>query len=256
LRPPTSLRQASRLGIRNASWLHHTTHAVGSWASSQWVAGLRAASKVGQLIAVGAGLVALVLALGGAFFPPLEVFAAGFEMASVTGAEVATVADVGLAASGHGSWTAVGTDALSVLPAGAGRLVTKAVPALREGRFLVPTTVVHASTGTPSMSVQELRATWGQPRTFFQHFNDHGGDFGANTFDEYIQQGHELLKESQAGMHVTKVDATGVIRVYDPATERFGAYNSDLTTRTFFRPNPESHGLADNWSYWLTQEGS
>lgn len=33
-----------------------------------------------------------------------------------------------------------------------------------------------------------------------------------------------------------KTDMDGIIRVYDPETNTFGSYNSDGTTRTFFKP--------------------
>jgi len=33
-----------------------------------------------------------------------------------------------------------------------------------------------------------------------------------------------------------KRDLDGVLRVYDPSTRSFGAYNRDGTTRTYFKP--------------------
>ncbi len=47
----------------------------------------------------------------------------------------------------------------------------------------------------------------------------------------------------------TKIDSDGVIRVYDPNTNTFGAYNHDGTTRTFVRPSSGA-------SYWAKQPGS
>jgi hypothetical protein len=251
-----ALRQASHIGVRNASWLHRVRHAIGSSISTTWVAALKAASKVGQTIAMAAGLAALVLAFGGAFFPPLEVVAAGFEVASLTGASVAAVADVGLAASGHGPWTAVGVDALSLAPAGLGRLVTKSAPALREGRFLTPTTVVHASSGTQAETMAMLRAKWGQLDTLVEHFSRHGADFGATSIPEYVEQSQVLMREGLAGKFPTKLyKPDGSFRIFDRATDRFGSYNRNLTTKTFFRPDPVKHGFADNWDYWLDQDG-
>jgi hypothetical protein len=252
----TALRQASHMGVRNTSWTHRVGHAISSWTSAHWVSTLRVASKVAQAVAVGAGLVALVLALGGAFFPPLELFAAGFEAASLTGAGIAGVADAGLAASGHGSWTTVGADALALAPAGLGRLVSKAAPAAREGRLLIPTTVVHAGSGTSPELSDAIRARWGDPDSLDNHFDRHGGDFGATTVNEYISQSQELLRGGIAGQFPTRIDRTdGVIRIFDPATDRFGSYNQDLTTKTFYRPNPARHGRPSNWAYWLVQRG-
>ena len=43
-----------------------------------------------------------------------------------------------------------------------------------------------------------------------------------------------------------KLDAD-VLRVYDPSTGAFAAYNLDGTTKTYFKPN--------NPSYWQRQPG-
>ena len=142
-----ALGQASHEGIRNASWMHHFTHAVGHWASTQWAGALRELSKAASVVSVLAGLGALVLSVAGIFFPPLEAAAAVLETISLVSAFIAGSADTVLAATGKGSWTAVGLDALTLLPTGLAKVVTKAAPAIREGRFLRPTTVAHASTG-------------------------------------------------------------------------------------------------------------
>jgi pyocin large subunit-like protein len=47
---------------------------------------------------------------------------------------------------------------------------------------------------------------------------------------------------------LAKIDADGVIRVYDPATNTFGSYNANGTTRTFFKPTSPT--------YWDRQPGS
>jgi hypothetical protein len=142
-----ALGQASHEGIRNASWMHHFTHAVGHWASTQWAGALRELSKVASVVSVLAGLSALVLSVAGIFFPPLEAAAAVLETISLVSAFVAASADTMLAATGKGSWTAVGLDALTLLPTGLAKVVTKAAPAIREGRLLRPTSVAHASSG-------------------------------------------------------------------------------------------------------------
>jgi len=142
----SALQQASHAGIHNQSWFHHVTHSVGHWASTHWTATLREVSKAGTIVSALAGAAALILAVAGVAFPPLEAAAAALETVSLVSAVAAGMADTALAATGKGSWTAVGVDALSLAPAGLGKLVTKAAPLIREGRFLKPSTVVHAST--------------------------------------------------------------------------------------------------------------
>jgi hypothetical protein len=142
-----ALHQASHAGIHNQSWLHHVTHVVGHWASTHWTAALREVSKVATVVSAVAGVAALILAVAGVLFPPLEATAAVLETVSLVSAVVAGAADTALAASGKGSWTAVGVDALTLAPAGLGKVVTKAAPLLRESRLIKPSTVVHASEG-------------------------------------------------------------------------------------------------------------
>jgi len=54
----------------------------------------------------------------------------------------------------------------------------------------------------------------------------------------------------------TKIDGKGVIRVYDPETNTFGAFNPDGTTRTFFKPSPLHHKYPTNLDYWHAQPGT
>ncbi|CAB4243600.1 Pyocin large subunit-like protein (fragment) [Methylacidimicrobium sp. AP8] len=44
------------------------------------------------------------------------------------------------------------------------------------------------------------------------------------------------MGRAQAEGLPTKIDSEGVIRIYDPATNTFGSYNADGTTRTFYKP--------------------
>jgi type VII secretion system ESX-1 substrate len=143
-----ALQHASHAGIHNQSWFHHVTHSVGHWASTHWTETLREVSKIGTVVSALAGAAALVLAVAGVAFPPLEAAAAALETVSLVSAVAAGMADTALAATGKASWTAVGVDALSLAPAGLGKLVTKAAPLIRESRLIKPSAIVHASDGT------------------------------------------------------------------------------------------------------------
>ncbi len=87
--------------------------------------------------------------------------------------------------------------------------------------------------------------SWGNPGTLARHFRDHGADFAATSADDYARQASEFLQQPGT---LTKIDADGVIRVYDPAANTFGAYNPNGTTRTFFKPSSPT--------YWDGQPGS
>jgi RHS repeat-associated protein len=100
--------------------------------------------------------------------------------------------------------------------------------------------------GSLGLSAEE---SWGNANTLEDHFLRHGADFGATSAEDYASQASEFLQRSQAEGLPTKIDADGVIRVYDPNSNTFGAYNPDGTTRTFFKPSSGA-------SYWGNQPGS
>jgi pyocin large subunit-like protein len=106
----------------------------------------------------------------------------------------------------------------------------------------------RAVKGAPRAIRLPASETWGNPRTLARHFRDHGGDFAAKSADEYAEMASDFLHRSQLQRLPTKIDADGVIRVYDPATNTFGAYNPSGTTRTFFMPK---RGV----EYWNDQPG-
>ena len=100
----------------------------------------------------------------------------------------------------------------------------------------------------------QLGNTWGHG-DLMDHFGRHGAYFGAKSADEYADMASVFLQRSQATGLPTKVDANGVIRVYEPATNTFGSYNPNGTTKTFFKPDPAIHGYATNMDYWIDQRG-
>jgi hypothetical protein len=111
-----------------------------------------------------------------------------------------------------------------------------------------------AGGGSMKLPVSE---TWGRPETLAKHYKDHGADFGAASGEEYAQMASEFFQRGLLDKLPTKIDPkTGAIRIYDPATNTFGAYNATGTTATFFKPDPSVHGYATNWDYWLSQPGS
>jgi hypothetical protein len=90
--------------------------------------------------------------------------------------------------------------------------------------------------------------SWGNPSTLARHFRDHGADFGATTAEDYASQASKFFQRGiQDGLPI-KIDEEGVIRIYDPETNTFGAFNPNGTTRTFFKPTSPT--------YWSRQPGS
>lgn len=90
--------------------------------------------------------------------------------------------------------------------------------------------------------------TWGNQETLADHFKQHGKDFGSRNAQHCADQASDFLRSSRAQRLPTKIDADGVIRVYDPKTNTFGSFNPDGSTKTFFKP---TRGV----DYWNSQPG-
>jgi pyocin large subunit-like protein len=100
----------------------------------------------------------------------------------------------------------------------------------------------ESRTRSSSFSVA-LRATqtWGNPASLPDHFARHGADFGARDAQEYARMASELLQRARSEGLPAKVDDDGVLRVFDPRSGAFGAYNRDGTTKTFFKPGSRGY---------------
>lgn len=119
---------------------------------------------------------------------------------------------------------------------------------------LRPATAPPAATPSAPASTEKSRAppptrtTWGRMGTLQDHFDRHGADFSATSPDDYAAQAWQFLQRARAGGLLMKWDVEeSTLRVFDPASRAFAAYNRDGTTKTFFRPN--------NASYWDRQPG-
>lgn len=99
-------------------------------------------------------------------------------------------------------------------------------------------------------------ATWGRADSLADHFARHGGDFGAATEAQYAERASGFFQQGLRDGLPTKLNPKdGSIRIYDPESNTFGAYNADGTARTFYKPDPSQHGYATNWDYWVSQSG-
>ena len=85
------------------------------------------------------------------------------------------------------------------------------------------------------------RQTWGNVGSLPDHFARHGRDFQARDADDYARQAWEFLQRAKAEGLPMKRDDEGVLRVYDPKTRAFAAYNRDGTTKTYFKPESRDY---------------
>ena len=83
--------------------------------------------------------------------------------------------------------------------------------------------------------------TWANPASLPDHFARHGSDFGARKAEDYARLAAEFLRQGRVKGYPAKLDDRGTLRVYDPHTGTFGAYNRNGTTKTFFKPRDASY---------------
>lgn len=91
------------------------------------------------------------------------------------------------------------------------------------------------------LSHSDILRSWGNPTSLQDHFARHGRDFGARNADEYALLAYQFLHRATVEPYRAKIDNQGVLRIYDPQTGSFGAYNPDGTTKTFFKPGSSGY---------------
>ena len=106
-----------------------------------------------------------------------------------------------------------------------------------------PAPAVQAAVKAPP-----TRQTWGHLDSLQDHFERHGRDFSSTSADDYAAQAWAFLQRARTENLPMKLDDTdGTLRIFDPRTRAFAAYNSAGRTKTFFKP--------DNPTYWQRQPG-
>lgn len=92
---------------------------------------------------------------------------------------------------------------------------------------------------------------WWDSTTFMDHYSRHGFDFWNISEVEYARLANNFFMNSSNFLR--KTDSQWTIRLYDPKTNSFGSFNSNGTTKTFYKPNPTVHGYVSNLEYWNAQ---
>ena len=111
-----------------------------------------------------------------------------------------------------------------VAPDQAGRAAPAPVPAE------VPRAPAAAPVAHPEVGFRD-------PSHLAEHFQKHGGEFGAVSQAAYLRLAQELRDRPAGGEVLEAVRADGVITRFDRGSGAFLAFDRDLTIRTFFRPN-------------------
>lgn len=91
-----------------------------------------------------------------------------------------------------------------------------------------------SASSQPSSS-NDKNCHWGNVKTLQDHFDRHGGDFGASSPLDYAKFANDFYNNREN--YLVKTDESGIKRIYDPETNSFGAYNKNGSTRSFFKPS-------------------
>ena len=74
-------------------------------------------------------------------------------------------------------------------------------------------------------------------RKLVEHYEKHGREFGSISMDEYLRQAQEMRDRPLSKDLLEAKRGDNVVTRFDRQTGAFLAFNSDLTIRTFFKPN-------------------
>jgi filamentous hemagglutinin len=85
-----------------------------------------------------------------------------------------------------------------------------------------------------------------------QHFEDHRSEFGGTfaTADEYEVAATTFFNAPVAGNMMEGLRPDGWTIRFDSGTNEFAICDTDGYLRTYFKPDPAVHGLADNITYF------
>ena len=141
---------------------------------------------------------------------------------------------------------------LGTAPGGSGSRATANAPAAATPAPFPPSNRGSAQGAGPaptraSPKRPPTRAIWGAMGSLQDHFERHGPDFASKDPDDYAGQAWEFRERARQAGLPAKVDEDGVVRLFDPRTRAFAAFNRDGTAKTYFKPQ--------NGAYFERQPG-
>jgi pyocin large subunit-like protein len=90
-----------------------------------------------------------------------------------------------------------------------------------------------------------VERTWGDQRELQREFIKYAKQFKTTSIFRYAAMAAHFYQQAPKYGFETKVDADGVIRIYDSGSNTYGEYNPDGTARTFMRPERGSAFFAE-----------
>ncbi|MEZ0449319.1 putative T7SS-secreted protein [Cellulomonas sp. ICMP 17802] len=136
-----------------------------------------------------------------------------------------------------GSAGAAGVGARSAAVAGRAAVIAERPPLVIE---------VPGTEPTPYLGLSATDS-WAKEWTLGWHLDKHGAQFGVTTAEDYARLGSEFFQRAGLEGLPTRIGDDGVIRIFDPDTNTFGAFDSAGSTITLFKPKSST--------YWDRQDG-
>ncbi|MEV0317701.1 polymorphic toxin-type HINT domain-containing protein [Streptomyces sp. NPDC050658] len=85
------------------------------------------------------------------------------------------------------------------------------------------------------------------------HWNKHKSEFpNLNNAKEYVEAGKKFLGSADPSV-LTRTRSNGDVIRFNPATNEFGVMDPSGVPRTYFKPDPSSHGYPTNLDYFNAQ---
>jgi pyocin large subunit-like protein len=81
------------------------------------------------------------------------------------------------------------------------------------------------------------RIAFRSPSKLHQHFEKHGREFGNITEEQYLAMAQDLRDATLSNRVLEATQLDGTVSRFDRTTGAFIAFDTDLTIRTFFKPN-------------------
>jgi len=103
--------------------------------------------------------------------------------------------------------------------------------------------------GKPYSGKRNPEVDFAKGKRLTEHFNDHKGDFGYKTEQEYLAGARNFLEKPITETTQSFVSDGGTYFRYDTATNEFGIINKYGGVSTYFKPKPENYWYAQIVKY-------
>ena len=89
------------------------------------------------------------------------------------------------------------------------------------------------------------------PLALSDHFTKHGARLGIADESTYLVRADNFLgrQKSPTAHEFQRLWNSDLVR-YDPTTEEFGVLDKDGYIKTYYKPNPATHGFQTNGEYF------